>query len=156
LHADHIEIYGIGASSFVAFHAQQKFFLTRTPVVVYEDPRFQTLSATRLEPGDVVMAISFTGDNLDMLRAIEAARDSGAVVISITASNTPLAKRSTVNLSVDMVEEAAFYAPLTEYLAHLTLIDTLAAGIAVRRGPELLRQLAQKRNIFAGMEAEGA
>jgi RpiR family carbohydrate utilization transcriptional regulator len=102
------------------------------------------------------VAISFTGDNLDLLSAVEAARDSGVDVISITASNTPLAKRSTVNLAVDMVKDTAFYTPLTEYLAHLTLIDSLAAGVAVRRGPELLKQLARKRNTNFGVEAEGA
>lgn len=148
LRTDRIEVYGVAASSFVAHHAQHKFFRLGTPVAVYDDPHFQTLAAASLEPRSVVVSISQSGENLDLLSAVEAAKHSGAVVISITMAHSSLAKMATVNLAVDIVKETALYAPITEYLAHLTLIDVLAVGVAVRRGPDLLRQLAEKRRAL--------
>jgi RpiR family carbohydrate utilization transcriptional regulator len=156
LNADHIEIYGVGSSRFVARHAQHKFFLLGSPVVVYDDPRYQTLAAESLVSGAVVVVISASGENLDLIRAVEAARASGATVISITGFNTPLAKRSTVNLAVDTSRDSASTDSLTEYLAHITLVDVITAGIAARRGPELLKQLALKREALVAREAEGA
>jgi RpiR family transcriptional regulator, carbohydrate utilization regulator len=156
LNADHIEIYGVGTSRFVVQHAQQKFFLLGSPVVTYDDPRYQILAAESLAPGAVIVVISSSGENLDLMRAVEAARANGAVIISITGFNTPLAKRAAVNLAVDAGGETAFHDSLTEYLAHITVVDVLAAGVAARRGPELLKQLTQKREALVAKEAEGA
>ncbi len=156
LNTDHIEIYGVGMSHIVSHHTQQKFFLLGTPAVIYDDPRYQTLAAEALSPGNVVLVISSSGENLELIRAVEAARARGAEVISITGFNTPIAKRATVNLAADTGGANTLHDSLTAYLAHITLVDALAAGVAVRRGPELLKQLAQKREALVAKEAEGA
>lgn len=99
------------------------------------------MSAALLQSGSVVVAISYSGCNLELLQSIEIARRSGADVIGVTASGSPLAELSSVVLSVDVREDTDNYAPIKARIAHLSIIDVLAVGVALRRGPELLKRL---------------
>ncbi|HRC71808.1 MAG TPA: transcriptional regulator HexR [Candidatus Competibacter sp.] len=143
--ARRIEFYGLGNSGIVAADAQHKFFRLGVPTVAYSDPHIHGMAATLLQPGDVVMAISGTGRTRDLLRSVEYARHAGADVVAITASGSPLAKASTVALCADVEEDPEIYSPMTSRIAHLAIIDVLAVGVALSRGPELLVQLEKAK-----------
>jgi RpiR family carbohydrate utilization transcriptional regulator len=66
-------------------------------------------------------------------------------VVGITASNSPLAKLSTVALCADVEEDPDVYSPMTSRIAHLAIIDVLAVGVALSRGPGLLAQLEKAK-----------
>ena len=102
-------------------------------------------AATLLQSGDVVVAISGTGRTRDLLRSVEFARQAGADVVGITASGSPLAKLSTVALCADVEEDPDIYSPMTSRIAHLAIIDVLAVGVALSRGPGLLARLEKAK-----------
>jgi hypothetical protein len=58
-------------------------------------------------------------------------RESGATLITLCPSQTPLAELSTVNLAIDVHEDTEIYTPLTSRIAHLVVIDVLAMGVAM-------------------------
>ncbi len=140
-----IEFYGLGNSGITAADAQHKFFRLGAPTVAYSDPHIHGMAATLLQPGDVVVAISNTGRTRDLLRSVEYARQAGADVVGITANSSPLARLSTVALCADVEEDPDVYSPMTSRIAHLAIIDVLAVGVALSRGPGLLARLEKAK-----------
>ena len=139
--ARRIDFYGIGASGPVAMDAQHKFFRLNIPVVAYIDAAMQRMSAAGMYPGDVVVAISYTGRTITIVETAEVARSVGATVIGITTPNSPLAKNCSIVLEVATPEDTDMYMPMTSRLVSLTLLDVLATGVTLRRGPDFARHL---------------
>ena len=141
-----IEFYGQGSSGFVAADAQHKFFRSGVPTVAYSDPHIHSIAASLLKKGDTVVAISQRGNSVALLRSVQLARKVGADVIALSPSGTPLAELATVLVPIDLHFHTDPYTPISARLAHLVVIDILAVGLALRRGPEFRKQMldAQK------------
>lgn len=134
--AKQISFFGLGASAAVAMDAQHKFFRFNLPVAHYDDVMMMRMVAAAANTGDVVVVISYTGRTRDLVEVAEIARESGATVVGITSENSPLAKVSTVVLSVPCPEDTDVYMPMTSRIVQLTLLDVLATGVILRRGTD--------------------
>ena len=141
-----IEIYGQGTSGIVAADAQHKFFRSGVPAVAYSDPHIHSIAAALLEPGDTVVAISQRGSSTALLRSVQLARQRGADIVVLAPSGTPVAELATVMVSIDLSFNTDPYTPLSARLAHLVVIDILAVGLALKRGPDFRNKMqnAQK------------
>ena len=147
-HAKRVEFYGFGASGAVAADAQHKFFRLLLTAAAYSDPHMQAMSAVTLAPGDVAICISQSGRSKDLLTTANIVRESGATLITLCPSQTPLADLATINLAIDVQEDTEIYTPLTSRIAHLVVIDVLAMGVAMARGPDLVNHLKSvKRSL---------
>lgn len=144
--ANKIEFYGQGTSGIVAIDAQHKFFRSGVPTVAYSDPHIHSIAASLLKPGDAVVAISQRGGNAALLRSVQLAHKSGADIIVLGPSGTPLSELATVLVPIDLSFNIDPYTPISARLAHLVVIDILAVGLALRRGPEFRKKMqnAQK------------
>ncbi|HEY1043024.1 MAG TPA: SIS domain-containing protein [Telluria sp.] len=144
--ANKIEFYGQGTSGIVAADAQHKFFRSGVPTVAYADPAIHSIAASLLRVGDAVVAISQRGNNSALVRSAKLARRGGADVIVLAPSGTPLADVATVLIPIDLVFNTDPYTPISARLAYLVVIDVLAVGLALQRGPEFRRKMqnAQK------------
>ena len=146
--AQRVEFYGFGASGAVAADAQHKFFRLLLTAAAYSDPHMQAMSAVTLKPSDVAICISQSGRSKDLLTTANLVRESGATLITLCPSQTPLAELATVNLAIDVQEDTEIYTPLTSRIAHLVVIDVLAMGVAMARGPDLVNHLKSvKRSL---------
>lgn len=134
--AKQISFFGLGASAAVAMDAQHKFFRFNLPVAHYDDVMMMRMVAAAARTGDVIVVISYTGRTRDLVEVAEIARESGATVVGITSDNSPLAKVSTVVLSVPCPEDTDVYMPMTSRIVQLTLLDVLATGVILRRGAD--------------------
>ncbi|PFH07905.1 RpiR family transcriptional regulator [Collimonas sp. PA-H2] len=146
LKANKIEFYGQGTSGIVAADAQHKFFRSGVPTVAYSDPHIHSIAASLLQPGDAVVAISQRGGNAALLRSVQLAKKGGADIIVLGPSGTPLAELATVLVPIDLSFNIDPYTPISARLAHLVVIDILAVGLALKRGPEFRKKMqnAQK------------
>ena len=147
--ARRIEFYGAGNSGIVAMDAQHKFFRLGAPAVAYCDPHVHAMAASLLASGDAVVAISGSGSTIDLLHSVEIARRTGADVVAITSSDSPLAKLASVTLFADVPEDLDVYAPMTSRLVHLAIIDVLSVGVAVTRGPALGARLKRAKSVIS-------
>ncbi len=146
--AERVEFYGFGASGAVATDAQHKFFRLLLSAAAYSDPHMQAMSAVTLKPTDVAICISQSGRSKDLLITANVVRESGATLITLCPSQTPLAELATINLAIDVHEDTEIYTPLTSRIAHLVVIDVLAMGVAMARGPSLVNHLKSvKRSL---------
>lgn len=125
--ARRIEFYGCGNSGIVALDIQHKFFRLGMPTVAYSDPHVFSMSAALLARGDVAVLVSNSGRTWDMLTAATLARSSGASVLAITHSGSPLARLADVCVFSDVEEDSEVYTPMTSRISHLVLGDVLAA-----------------------------
>lgn len=144
--ANKIEFYGQGTSGIIAADAQHKFFRSGVPTVAYSDPHIHSISASLLNKGDAVVAISQRGGSAALLGSVQLARKSGADVIALVPSGTPLADLATILVPIDLSFNTDPYTPISARLAHLVVIDILAVGLALKRGPEIRKKMlnAQK------------
>lgn len=141
IQAKQVHFFGLGASGAVAQDAQHKFFRFNLPVTAYIDVLMQRMVASTCRTGDVVVVISWTGRTRELVDIARLARDSGAVVLGITAPGSPLARECTETLEVDTPEDTDYYMPMTSRMIQLTLIDVLATGVTLRRGEDFLEHL---------------
>lgn len=139
--AKRVEFYGFGASGAVAMDAQHKFFRLQLTAAAYSDPHMQSMSAATLTPEDCVIAISQTGRTRELIHTIKLVNQQKAKVIALCPKQSPLAKLSDYALHIEAKEDTDTYTPLTSRIAHLVVIDILAMGVAMSRGPELAAHL---------------
>jgi len=139
--AQRVEFYGFGASAPVCADAQHKFYRLMISAAACSDPHMQTISAVTLGEGDVVVAISQTGRTKDLLHTIKLVRDTGATVITLCPADTPLADLATIPIAVDVEEDKDLSTLMSSRVVHLVVIDVLAVGVAMRRGPKLIDHL---------------
>ena len=144
-----IDFYGVGNSGIVAQDAQHKFFRLGVNAHAVSDSHVQVMSATMLRPGDCAVVISNSGRSRDLLDVFDIARRKGATLIAITATGSPLAREvqpgaQHVLLAADHPEDADRYSPMVSRLLHLTIIDILTTGVALRLGSARLQPMLQE------------
>ena len=151
--AGRVEFYGFGASAAVAFDAQHKFFRLQIRSAAYSDPHLQNMSATSLNPGDVIIAISQSGRSQALLDSMELVKNAGGIVIGLAPSSSLVAKSATIAIEVDAKEDIQIYTPLSSRIAHLAVIDVLAIGVAQKKGPKLQEHLQQLQAGLASLRS---
>ena len=154
--ADRIEFHAVGHYGGVAQDAQFKFLRLGISSMAYIDPRLQVLAANVLTARDVVVVISSTGRVAELLDVADKARERGAAVIAITASQSPLARKADVALIVDHVEDVATQLPMVSRILHLLVIDILAVGVAMRRSVNLMPLSDEAEVVTDGAEPASA
>ena len=154
--AKRIEFFGFGASWVVAADAQQKFPLFGVPCLVHADSHQQFIAASMMQPGDVAVAISNTGQTASLLEVIRAAREMGATVIGISGRAGPMSRLCNLLLVVETLENTDIYTPMISRLAALVLVDILSVGVAMRRGGEHQARIAGMKRRLSAMRSRHA
>jgi glucokinase len=146
--AKRIEFYAMGNSRVVALDGQHKFFRFRIPTSSYGDSHLFALAAELLGPGDVVVAISTTGQLPELLDAVDVARAAGADVIAITSSKSALARKASVCLAVDHSEDSTTFLSMISRILQLLLIDIMAVGISLGPAGEAAEGDSERRRLL--------
>ncbi|MCM3727240.1 MurR/RpiR family transcriptional regulator [Neobacillus cucumis] len=126
-----IEFYGTGGSGTVALDAHHKLLKLGIKSFAYNDTILQAMSASVLTNQDVVIGISHTGSNTDVLAALKLAKEAGATIICITnSSKSPITKISDIVLQTASNETLFRTDAISSRIAQLTIIDILVAAVA--------------------------
>ncbi|HWC80549.1 MAG TPA: MurR/RpiR family transcriptional regulator [Pseudonocardiaceae bacterium] len=140
--AGRVDVYGVGASAFVAMDLQQKLHRIGRVCFAWSDTHIMLTSAAVLQPGDVAVGISHTGATTDTVEALREARAHGALTVAVT--NFP---RSPITEVADYVlttaaRETTFRSGATaSRIAQLTVIDCVFIGVAQRHRDSVLAAL---------------
>jgi DNA-binding MurR/RpiR family transcriptional regulator len=135
--ARRVDIFGVGASAFVGQDLHQKLHRIGRLAFVWADRHAALTAAALLEPGDVALAVSHSGETDDAIEPLQAAAARGATAIALT--NAP---RSTLAESADIVlttcaRETPFRSGATvSRIAQLAVVDCLFVGVAQRNFDE--------------------
>ena len=146
IQAKRVYFFGLGTSGSVARDAENKFFRFNLPVSFHDDVLMMRMLASTGSAGDVFFVISHTGRTKEIIDIAEIASKNGATVIALTSSSSPLTAVSSIALEVDVPENTDEYMAMTSRIVHLVVLDVLATGFTLRRGPDFLPHLERIKN----------
>ena len=146
IQAKRIYFFGLGTSGSVARDAENKFFRFNLPVSFHDDVLMMRMLASTGTTGDVFFVISHTGRTKEIIDVVQIARENGATIIALTSPGSPLAAISSISLDVDVPENTDEYLPMSSRIVHLVILDVLATGFTLRRGPDFLPHLEKIKN----------
>ncbi len=154
--ARRVDFYGMGSSSLVAQDARNKFLRINKISLPSVDPHDQLLCAATLQPEDVAVAISNSGDTKDLLEIADVIRQTGATLISITHfSKNPLAQKSDYQLYTASSETMFRSGVMSSRISLLAIVDVLYTCVAsenyqdVKKSLDWSRMLASKKHVQA-------
>jgi len=145
-----LDIYAFGISAIVASDIERRFIRFGIQVKSFSDLHMQLSSASLLEPEDVVIAVSHTGANLDILHSVETAKQNGAKVIAITSYlRSPLSQKADIVLH-GMGREVNYRSEATaSRLIHLAIVDLLYVGMIFNNQKKFESNLNKVRTAIA-------
>jgi RpiR family carbohydrate utilization transcriptional regulator len=142
---------GIGASSYIAFDAYHKFLRLGMHVTATADSHLMSMMASHVTPGDIVFAVSHSGESRDIIDCLKLAKKNGAGVIALTSyRNSTITKYSDVILLSSSNETKYRSDALVSRILQLVVIDMLYVSIVLRMGPEGVERINRSRLAVAG------
>jgi DNA-binding MurR/RpiR family transcriptional regulator len=140
--AGRIDIYGAGASGFVASDFQQKLHRIGRTAFCWPDVHTALTSAALLGKGDLAVGISHTGTTSDVVEVLEQARARGATTVALTNfPRSPITEVADFVLTTAARETTYRSGATASRLAQLTVVDCLFVGVAARNRTRARRAL---------------
>jgi arabinose-5-phosphate isomerase len=132
-----VHVTGVGKPEHVAHYAASLLASTGTPATFLHATEAIHGSAGQIVAGDVVIAISNSGETQELRHTVEAARGMGASILGVTgAPRSWLASKSDVWLDAGVAREGGplGLAPRASVAAEVLVLAALAAGLERARG----------------------
>ena len=150
--AKRIDIYGVGASGFVALDLQMKLQRIGKPAWAWTDPHMAISTASLREQGDVAIGLSHTGTTVDTIDVLREAKDHGATTIAVTNFPwSPITEAADFVLLTAARETAFRSGAMTSRIAQLTVVDCLFITLAQQ---DLPATRAALERTFAAAQAK--
>ncbi len=131
--AGRIDVFGVGASGFVAADFQQKLHRVGRTAYYWPDTHSALTSAALLGKGDVAIGISHTGATSDCIDVLAEAQARGATTIALTNfPRSPIAEVADLVLTTAARETTFRSGAMASRLAQLTVVDCLFVAVAGR------------------------
>ena len=152
LAAKSLAFFGLGNAAVVAREAYQKFLRIGVPCHTAEDSDLQLIILrNHLSRGDVMVAISYSGESKPILAAVRVSRARGIKILAITNfPRSSLAKSSDVVLLTAVFQEHVNGEIGSQRLAQLAVLESLYVNYLLRSGP------AARKALLAANEVVGA
>jgi DNA-binding MurR/RpiR family transcriptional regulator len=129
--ARRVDVYGFGASAFVAFDLQQKLHRIGLTCFAWNDTHIALTSAAVLTAADVAVGISHTGSTVETVEALRVARETGATTVALTNfPRSPITEVADHVLTTAARETTFRSGAMASRIAQLTVIDCLFIGVA--------------------------
>lgn len=141
--ASRVLIYGVGASAVVADDLSQKLMRLGYPVNRYTDYHLAAMATALLEPHDLAIVISFSGETEEVLELAALVKSRGTPLVAITQfrKKNPLIDQARLAFFVTAVEPTPRIGATTSILASLAVGDALALYLANRDAARAYRHL---------------
>ena len=147
INANNIYIYSVGVSGLVGLDFYYKLSRINKRCIAHTDTHLQITSSILMQPGDVAVAISYSGDTREVIKCVENARKLKVPVISITKAsmNNKLENLSDITLKVPFVEKSLREGAMSSRISQLAVIDMLFIGMAKNNLKEIEEKLIVTR-----------
>jgi DNA-binding MurR/RpiR family transcriptional regulator len=134
INAHHVFLFGCGGSGGSAQIAYQKMLRLGLPCSVCIDPHTQTLLSGTAAEQDVVIGISYSGNNEDVVRAMRVAQERRAKTVAITNYPTsPVVRMANVALLTGAAETPLFSESGPSRVVQLAVVDVLCTYYLLRQ-----------------------
>ena len=135
--ASYVEIFGIGGAAPAARSALHNFRKIGIRVNYTASFNFEYMQSAHFDAGDVVIAISRSGETKDVVESVKIAKQKGAVIIGISdIGESSLAKFADYRLVATSRARMFSGDSIYERMAGIAVIHALYAGVAMRKGTQ--------------------
>ena len=139
-----IDIYGAGDSALMAQDAYFHFMRIGLPAYAVTDYLTFQIAASQLDEGCVALALSHSGQTVEIVDAMDIARRQKARTICITSYGDSALARLCGTVLVTSSREAELHEEAAvSRLAQLLVLDSLCSYISAQRGPETVERMDQ-------------
>ncbi len=153
IEANHINIYGVGASGLVAQDLQYKLMRISKSVSMYMDSHTQLSSSIHMKKGDVAIGISHSGRTLEVYKSLERSKQRGATTISITKyGNSPVSEIADIKLYTASVEKHLRTGAIASRIAQLTVVDIIFIGVARNNYSDISKFIQDTRDMVEDLK----
>jgi DNA-binding MurR/RpiR family transcriptional regulator len=143
------DLYGVGGSAQVARDAACKFLRIGIRASTFDDSSMMLMSASLLQKGDVVVALSSSGQTLVVLEAARQARRNGAKVIAVTNGLlSTLAQEADVALCATAAGSPLTGANVAARAAQQNLLDALFVTVAQKNQAIAEKNLGRTMSVL--------
>ncbi len=132
LKANRCVVVGSGGSTLIGQDFMHKLLKIGIRCAVPTDADIQAMEASLMLPGDVLIGISHSGANKNVIECMKIARENGVTIIGLTSSHkAPIQKQSDI-LIVAPSKRTVFHSEsATARIAQLAVLDVLVAAISL-------------------------
>lgn len=117
---------GVGYSGIVAQDSNYKFMRIGINSMYYQDTHTMIMMSALASIGEVVLAISHSGETEEIIRSTKIAKDNGAKIIAITQNEkSTLAKIADINLPYVSSETLLETGAVSSKLAQIFIVDLI-------------------------------
>lgn len=149
LNAKKIYFFGIGNSGIVAQDGNYKFMRIGINSITISDSHTMLMLSSIMERGDVIFAISHTGETREILKAIELAKSRKAKVISLTESReNKLKELSDINLSYVSMETIFETGSIMSKFIQMFILELIYAEIIKENYDETMEKKIATTNAL--------
>jgi DNA-binding MurR/RpiR family transcriptional regulator len=140
--AERVDLYGVATSGLVALDFYQKLVRIGIRANCFSDPHMQITSASNLLPQDVAFGISYSGETPETIAALNAAKDRGAITVSLTKYGTnTLSKHADIKLFTSTLEAGIRRGDMASRIAQLHVVDILFTALISSNFSQYVPQL---------------
>lgn len=153
-----IHFFGVGASSIIAYDAQQKLLRIDKNAYAFTDIHMIATLVANATKDDVVVGISFSGETTDVYKILKLANKQGATTISLTRYGTStISSEAKIKLFSSASKEAVYRSSATSSrLAQLHIIDILFMCIVTQQHKKSIKCLDETRKAIDLLELKNS
>lgn len=145
-----IFISGCGGSGSICDDFNHKLLKIGIFSSVFSDSHKQLMTASLMRPGDILLAISHSGQTTDIIQMVKAANENGAETICLTNyPNSPLSLIAKHSIISSVKNNPITGENATTRIVHLNILDAIFTIIASKTSEKSQTSLHNTRNAVA-------
>jgi RpiR family carbohydrate utilization transcriptional regulator len=141
-HSKRLFFLGFGTAGTVAYDGYFKFSELGFNCHYSSDPHFNAVMLSEPREGDVIFAISYTGETRDVLIPAERAKPPAKIIALTGFADSPVG--SIADVCITTVAEKKNYSTevMISRLVQISVINTLYLVTGLRQGPQIIEKLS--------------
>lgn len=129
--SESLYLFGAGGSAHIAQEAALKFLTLGFRTIAFVDPIQQLAAARLVTPRDVAIAVTYTGNQAEVARSLQSARERKAFCVCITSFEESLISKSADKLLLISTPAETFRGQTGAHrVAQIAILDALAVRAA--------------------------
>ena len=149
INANKVYFIGIGYSGIIAQDSNYKFMRIGLNCVSFDSSHTMIMMSSIMEEGDLIIAISHSGETEEIIKTVKLARANNAKIISITENkNSELKDISDVHLSYVSGETVLETGSISSKLAQFFIIDLVYTQVVKELSNEAIERKIKTTNAI--------
>ena len=157
MNSSHVYFFGNGTSGYAADVGAYRFFRSGVFCEGVTDVHMMVMKAALMRKDELVVAVSLSGDNTDIVQAVKLAKKINCKIVTITGSKlSVLAQYGDINLVHAPVSfnDESYYGGITGIIIQEFILETIF-GIYARLNPDRIDEVQQMTAISTNLHHFG-